>query len=188
MRRAEDRLEQVVDELLQRALRRQQSRQVDLRHHLVVTLAVFIVVPLVPHQMPDLKAVVVVVVEGRGCATERRAVTSACHLRKVERLVLVIQVSVGLVWHGGDVIHARLLRDESQEGSVGNAVVVDSVHLLPVALRLGRRVLIVQNQPTGCSCSPFKVEVFLLWPLAVGESAVDGVERFFFHLKCLSLD
>ena len=97
MRRAEDRLEEVVDELLERALRGQEPRQVDLRDHLVVPLAVLVVVPLVSHQVPDLEAVVVVVVERRGSATQRRAVTSAAHLRQVERLVFVVQVSVGLV-------------------------------------------------------------------------------------------
>ncbi len=53
MRRAEDRLKEVVDELLQRAFRGQQASQVDLRDHLVVTFAVFVVVPLMPHEMPE---------------------------------------------------------------------------------------------------------------------------------------
>ncbi len=81
MGRAEDRLEEIVDELHKRALHRQQPSQVDLRHHLVVTLAVLVVIPLVPDQVPDLQPVVVVVVERGGGAAERRTVTASSHLR-----------------------------------------------------------------------------------------------------------
>ncbi len=183
MGRAEDCLEEVVDKLLKRALRRQQPGQVDLRHHLVVTLPVLVVVPLVPDQVPDLQTVVVVVVERGGGAAERRTVTASSHLRQVERLVLVVQVTVRLVGHGGDIVHARLLRHESEEGSVGHSVVVDCVDFLPVALRLGGRVFVVENEAAGGSRPPLEVEVLLLGTLAVGERSVDGVQSFLFHLK-----
>ncbi len=52
MRRAEDRLKEVVNEFLKRAFRGQQTSQVDLGDHLVVTLPVFVVVPLVTYEMP----------------------------------------------------------------------------------------------------------------------------------------
>ena len=53
MRRAEDSLEEVVDELLERAFRGQQPRQVDLRDHLAVPLTFLVIVPLVSHKMPE---------------------------------------------------------------------------------------------------------------------------------------
>ena len=60
---------------------------------------------------------------------------------------------------------------------------VDGVDLLPVPLRLGRRVLVVQNQAAGGSRPPLEVEVLLLGPLAVRESAVDGVQRLLLDLE-----
>ena len=64
---AEDRLEQVVDVLLQRDLGREQARQVDLRHHFVAAALVVavlaasaaaaaVVVVVVANQMPHLDA------------------------------------------------------------------------------------------------------------------------------------
>jgi hypothetical protein len=53
VRRTEDRLEEVVHELLERSLRGQQPRQVDLRDHLAVSLTLLIIVPLVSHKMPE---------------------------------------------------------------------------------------------------------------------------------------
>ena len=62
MCRAEDGLEQIVDKLLKRALRCEQSCQVNLGDHFVVALAILVVVPFVPDEVPDLEPVEVDVV------------------------------------------------------------------------------------------------------------------------------
>ncbi len=95
----------------------------------------------------------------------------------------MVQVTVRLVGHGGYVVHARLLRDESEEGSVRHSVVADCVDFLPVALRLGGRVFVVENEAAGGSSPALEVEVLLLGTLAVSERSVDGVQSFLFHLE-----
>lgn len=88
VRCAEYRLEQIVDELLQRALRGQQPRQVDLRHHFVAPLALLLRVGVVVlDQVPDLQAAVVVVIEGRGGARQGR--TGRAEFTEIQGLVLV---------------------------------------------------------------------------------------------------
>ena len=81
------------------------------------------------------------------------------HLADVQGLVLVVQVPVALVRHGGDVVHAALLGDQGEQGAVGDPVVVQRVHPLPVALSLRGGVLVVENQPAACPGAPLQVQV-----------------------------
>ena len=113
--------------------------------------------------MPHLDTGVVVVVQRGGGSGERRRVAPsshpATHLADVQRLVLVVQVAVGLVAHGADVVHAALLGDEGEQGPVRHPVVVESVDPLPVPLCLGCAVLVVEDQPPAGSRPPLQVEV-----------------------------
>lgn len=88
MRRAEYRLEQVVDELLHRTFGGQQTREVNLRHHFIATLALTLRVGIVVlHKMPATHVLVMVGVERTGSAAHRRACRA--EFAQIERLVLV---------------------------------------------------------------------------------------------------
>ena len=104
------------------------------------------------------------------------------HLADVQGLVLVVQVPVALVRHGGDVVHAALLGDQGEQGTVGDPVVVQRVHPLPVALSLGGGVLVVEDQPTAGPSPPLQVEVGVLRSGGVGDCSVDRVQRLVLHL------
>ena len=161
MCRTENCLEQIINELLECSLGGQQSGEVDFGDQLVAPL-VLLTVGVVTDEMPHLDPGVVVVVERGGGPGERRRVPPshpATHLADVESLVLVVEVAVGLVAHGADVVHAALLRDEGQQGSVRDPVMVEGVDPLPVSLGLGGAVLVIEDQPPTGSRPPLQVEV-----------------------------
>ena len=121
-------------------------------------------------------------IEWRGGPGQWRRLSASAHLGQVERLVLVVEMPVRLVRHGADVVHGGLLGHQGEEGAVRHPVVVQRVDPLPVALSLGRRVLVVEDQPAAGPRPPLQVEVAVLGPLGVADGPVDRVQRFLLHL------
>ena len=143
--RAEDCLEEIINKLLKRSLGGEEAGEVDLRHQLVGPL-ILLTVGVVTDEVPHLDTGVVVVVQRRRGPGQWRGVTCshhATHLADVESLVLVVQLAVRLVTHGADVVHAALLRDESEKGPVRDSVVIESVDPLPISFGFGGAVLVV---------------------------------------------
>lgn len=107
MRRAEYCFEQIVNELLQDSLHRKQTRQVDLRYHLVHPVVVLVVI-----QTREIYAV-------RGAVLDHAVVL----LRRV--LLVVVVVAVLVVLHQMPVAQVLVLPDELERvGGGGNLLLV----------------------------------------------------------------